>query len=176
LWPLWLASVLIAGGQDAGVILEKHCVPCHHAGGIAPMRLDSYEAARPWAKAIREAVLTRKMPPWLADPAYGKFANDRSLTRLEIDTLAAWAVTAPPLAIHSAADSFEWSIGAPDVILRMPKPVFVPAHNPIAYQYIPLPTHFEHDTWVQGVEARPSDPSVVHHAVVYIREPGSTWT
>ncbi len=140
------------------------------------MRLDSYAAARPWAKAIREAVVTRKMPPWLADPAHGRFANDSSLTEAEIRTISTWASTAPKLDIQASPHSEEWRIGQPDAVFTMPRPIAIPAEGAIDYQYIPLPTRFEHDVWVQSVEVRPSDPSVVHHAVVYIREPGSTWT
>ena len=62
----------------------------------APFSLLTYEQARPWAKAIKEAVLLKKMPPWFADPHYGKFSNDRSLARKTIDTLAAWADAGAP--------------------------------------------------------------------------------
>ena len=140
------------------------------------MRLDSYSAARPWAKAIREAVITRKMPPWLADPAHGKFANDNSLSQAEIQIISSWALNTPRIEIHDALPAQEWSIGKPDAIFTMPQPMPIPAQGTIDYQYIPLPTHFENDRWIQSVEVRPSDPSVVHHAVVYIRDPGSTWT
>ena len=139
------------------------------------MRLDSYAAARPWAKAIRQAVVTRTMPPWLADPAHGKFANDSSLSEAEIRMIAAWAAAAPKVEIRAAPPAQEWNIGRPDAVFTMPRPIAIPAQGAIDYQYVPLPTRFEHDAWIQSVEVRPSDQSVVHHAVVYIREPGSTW-
>src|ERR1051325_84655 len=66
--------------KDVLPILQARCQSCHRPGEAAPMSFLTYRETRPWAKAIREAVLTRKMPPWLADPHYGKFANDRSLT------------------------------------------------------------------------------------------------
>ena len=140
----------------------------------------SYNATRPWAKAIREAVLSKKMPPWFADPSYGKFANDRALSKQEIDTIAAWVDSGaaegdpkdrPPAREWPAG----WSIGTPDRIVEMPRPFPVPATGVIEYQYIILPTGFREDRWVQKVEVRPSDRAAVHHAVVYIREPGSTW-
>ena len=65
--------------RDVLPILQKNCQGCHRPGEIGPMPLESYQQVRPWAKAIREAVLTKKMPPWFADPHAGKFANDRSL-------------------------------------------------------------------------------------------------
>ena len=80
----------ITFNKDVLSILQKRCQGCHRPGEVAPMSLLTYRDARPWAKAIREAVLTRKMPPWFADPHYGKFSNDRSLTNNEIATLVSW--------------------------------------------------------------------------------------
>src|SRR5437016_11008622 len=77
--------------KDVEPILQKNCQTCHRPGEVAPMSFLTYQDARPWAKAIREAVITRKMPPWFADPHYGKFANDRSLSKDEIETLVSWA-------------------------------------------------------------------------------------
>src|ERR1044071_1255362 len=77
--------------KDVVPILQARCQGCHRPGEAAPMSFLTYRETRPWAKAIREAVLTRKMPPWLADPHYGKFANDRSLTQAQIATFSAWA-------------------------------------------------------------------------------------
>src|SRR6516225_7864417 len=76
--------------RDVAPILYKNCVSCHRSGEIAPMSLLDYQSARPWAKAIRAAVLTRKMPPWFADPRYGEFANDARLTEQQIDIIKAW--------------------------------------------------------------------------------------
>jgi hypothetical protein len=76
--------------RDVLPILQKNCQTCHRPGEVAPMSLLSYEATRPWAKAIKAAVLTRKMPPWPADVRDGRFSNDRSLKQNEIDTLVAW--------------------------------------------------------------------------------------
>src|SRR3954463_4440749 len=77
--------------QDVAPILQQRCQECHRPGEIGPMPLLTYENARPWAKSIKQAVVTRKMPPWYADPHFGNFSNDRSLTQAEIDTLSAWA-------------------------------------------------------------------------------------
>jgi hypothetical protein len=140
----------------------------------------TYNETRPWAKAIREAVTARKMPPWFADPKYGHFANDRSLSSSEIDTLVHWADAGA-----SAGDPKDgpaprrwpegWNIGTPDAIVEMPNAFPIPARGAIDYQYVILPAHFTKDMWVQNVEVRPSDRAAVHHAVVYIREPGSKW-
>jgi len=76
--------------HDIARLFEARCVSCHTAGGKAPMPLTSYEEARPWARAIREEVLTRRMPKWHAARGYGEFANDPSLSPFEIATIAAW--------------------------------------------------------------------------------------
>src|SRR5436189_5984720 len=76
--------------KDVAPLLQRNCQTCHRPGQAAPFSLLTYEQARPWAKAIKEAVLQRKMPPWFADPNVGKFANNPSLARTDIDTLVGW--------------------------------------------------------------------------------------
>jgi hypothetical protein len=166
--------------KDVLPILEKRCQECHRPGEIAPMSLLTYADTRPWAKSIREAVLTRKMPPWFADTKYGHFANDRALSQSEIDTLVNWvdggATEGDPKDAPQPREWPQgWAIGTPDAIFEMPKPFPIPAQGTIDYQYIIIPTHFSSDRWIQKVEVRPSYTRVVHHAVVYIREPGSKW-
>ena len=144
------------------------------------MSLLTYADARPWAKSIREAVLTHKMPPWLADPKYGHFANDRSLSQLEINTLVNWVDGGTPEGDSTDAPTPRawpqgWAIGTPDAVFEMPKPFPIPDKGTVDYQYIILPTHFSQDKWIQKVEVQPTEHRVVHHAVVYIREPGSKW-
>src|SRR6516164_6218428 len=77
--------------KDVLPILQRNCQVCHRPGNIAPMSFLSYETTRPWAKAMKAAVVTRKMPPWFADSKYGHFSNDHSLKQEEIDTIANWA-------------------------------------------------------------------------------------
>src|ERR1041384_580938 len=89
--PLAAAAKEVTFHKDIEPILQARCQGCHRPGEAAPMSLLTYQEARPWAKAIREAVLLRRMPPWYADPHFGKFANDRSLSQSNIDTLVAWA-------------------------------------------------------------------------------------
>lgn len=148
---------------------------------MAPMAFTTYQETRPWAKAIREAILTRKMPPWFADPCCGKFSNDRWLTASERETLATWAdsgakegraADAPPLKVWTEG----WNISQPDAVIQAPRAFHVPASGAVEYQYFIVPTGFKQNRWVQSIEVRPSERPVVHHAVVYIREPGDTWT
>src|SRR6185295_12455372 len=79
--------------KDVLPILQKNCQSCHRPGQIGPMSLLTYQQTKPWAKAIRAAVLERKMPPWHADRRYGHFLNDRSLSDAELKTLVTWSDT-----------------------------------------------------------------------------------
>jgi mono/diheme cytochrome c family protein len=149
-------------------ILQKNCQLCHRPGQVAPMSFLSYESTRPWAKAIRAAVLSRKMPPWPADPQFGRFLNDPTLTQSEIDTLVAWvdggaaegdAKDNP----HPVAWAEGWNI-QPDVVVSMPKPIAIPARGVVELMDITLPGCFKTDTWVTAIEILPGNRSVVHHA------------
>ena len=82
--------------KDVAPIVYANCVTCHRPGEVAPMSLMSYQDARPWAKGIKAKVSARQMPPWFADPRYGKFQNKRGLTEAQIDTLVAWADAGAP--------------------------------------------------------------------------------
>ncbi len=144
------------------------------------MTFESYRSTRPWAKAIEQAVLQKKMPPWFADPAYGEFSNNPSLSKEQIETIADWARSGA--AEGSLKDgpaarvwSSSWSIGKPDAIFSMPQAFRVPKTGEIDYQYVIVPTNLTEDRWVDRVEVLPSNRAAVHHAVIYIREPGSSW-
>jgi hypothetical protein len=166
--------------KDVLPILQNRCQECHRAGALAPMSFTTYPETRPWAKSIRDAVVTHRMPPWFADTRFGHFANDRSLTKQEIDKLVAWADAGAPAGDPREAPPARvwpqgWNIEKPDAVFEMPSAFPIPARGAIEYQYIILPTRFGQDQWVQQVEVRPGVRSAVHHAVVYIREPGSEW-
>jgi hypothetical protein len=148
------------------------------------MPLLTYRQTRPWASAIREQVLERHMPPWFADPRSANpqwpLANNPSLTRAEIDTLSKWAKSGAPAGSPSNAPKprvwpVGWSIPKLDAVFEMPRAFDVPASGDVEYQYVVIPTGFTEDKWVQQVEVRPGARSVVHHAVIYIREPSSRW-
>ncbi len=161
-------------------VMQSRCQECHRPGEAAPMSFLTYKEVRPWAKAIREAVITRKMPPWPADPHFGKFSNDRSLSREEIDTLVAWAdggaqegdPAEAPKAVHFVEG---WGIHTPDAVFEMPNAFDVPASGTVDYQYIVIPSGFTEDKWVQESEARPGNRKLVHHIIAFIRPPGSNW-
>src|SRR6202167_2507487 len=167
--------------RDVLPILQNHCQECHRPGQMAPIPLRTYAEVRPWPRAIRDQVRTRKMPPWPADPCCGHFSNDRSLSASEIETIVKWTDTGAPKGdLHDAPAERPWPEGwnlpARDLELKMSQPFAVPASGAVEYQYFPIPTGFKEDRWVQAVEVLPGNRTVVHHIVVYIREPGSTWT
>ncbi len=161
-------------------ILQAHCQECHRAGEAVPMSLMTYKEARPWAASIHEAVLSKKMPPWFADPAHGTFQNDRRLSAQDIETLSAWANTGakegdPKDAPKPRQFAAGWSIGKPDTVIEMPIAFPVPATGTVPYQWIMVPTGFTEDKWVSDIEVRPGDKSVVHHVVLFARAPGSNY-
>jgi hypothetical protein len=166
--------------KDVLPVLQDHCQQCHRPGEIAPMALLTYQQTRPWAKAIKASVLQGKMPPWPAEPHFGKFSNDRSLTRAQIETLEAWADNGSPEGKASDAPPSRtwvegWNIPQPDYVIQMPQSFDMPASGTVEYQYIVVPSGFTEDKWVQAVEVRPSNRAVVHHAVVYLRDRNSPW-
>src|SRR5215469_15664388 len=143
--------------KDVLPILQKNCQTCHRPGETGPMSFLTYKGTRPWAKAIREAVALRKMPPWPADPAYGHFQNDPRLSERDVATLRAWAhggaVEGNASDAPKPADFVEgWNIGNPDVVLEMPVEYRVPATGTIEYQHFVVPTGFTEDRWVRVVE------------------------
>src|SRR5579863_687101 len=185
---LLISSAALSAADAAGVtfyrdvlpILQEHCQSCHRAGEIGPMPLGSYTEVRPWAKAIRQAVVTRKMPPWNAEGPRGKFRNDPSLSQPEIDKLTAWIDGGVPEgSIKDAppARNFVegWSIGTPDVVFGMPEAYDVPVAGTIEYTYVIVPTGFTENRWMSSAEVRVGNRAVVHHANVYVREPDSAW-
>ncbi len=182
LYGAWMASAAPAPKEatfhkHVEPVLQARCQNCHRPGEAAPMSLLTYQEARPWAKAIKEAVLVRKMPPWFADPKHGQFANDRRLSQDEIDTLTAWVDGGakegdPKDAPKPLVFSEGWAMGTPDAVVEMPTAVEVPASGTVDYTYIVVPTNFTEDKWIEKVEVRPGAKSVVHHIVMLVRPPG----
>src|SRR5579875_1824411 len=166
----------ITYAKQVSRILQKHCQECHRPGRIGPMSLLTFEDALAWSDTIREVVSEGRMPPWHADPRYGKFSNDRRLSPEDKETLLAWLDNGTPHGEDRDLPpprSFPegWSIGKPDVIISMPTPFEVPAKAPegVPYQYFTVDPGFKEDRWVQSAEIRPGAPSVVHHSVVMVQ-------
>ena len=166
--------------KDVAPILQQHCQTCHRPGEAGPFPLLTYQDARRRAGKIRDAVADRVMPPWFADPRYGTFSNAMGLSASERDAILRWADGGrpegdprhlpPPMAWVEG-----WGIGQPDMVVELPQPFDVPAQGVVEYQHVIVPTHFTEDRWIQAAEVRPTDRSVVHHLIAFVREPKSNW-
>jgi len=164
----------VSFNKDVLPILQKNCQTCHRPGEVAPMSFLTYDSTRPWAKAIKAAVVSKKMPPWFADPHYGDFQNDPRLKEQDIKTLAAWADGG---AVEGDAKDkpapVAWAEGwrvQPDVVISMPEAYSIPAKGPGEIKTFVVPNPFKEDTWVNSIEIRPGSPSVVHHAMLQVPE------
>jgi hypothetical protein len=160
--------------RDVAPILYKNCVSCHRPGEVGRMPLLTYEQARPYAKAIANAVANRTMPPWHADAPAGTFLNERSLSDRERETLTAWAAGGAPNGDPKelpAPPAFTdgWSLGKPDVVLEMLEDYPIPAKGTIQYEWFYIPTNFSEAKWVKSIEVRPGNRAAVHHVLVYYR-------
>jgi Copper type II ascorbate-dependent monooxygenase, C-terminal domain len=165
--------------KDILPLLQKDCQSCHRPGEVAPMSLLTYSDVRPWAKAIKAAVASQKMPPWFADPSVGHFLHDRRLTPEEIATFVAWADNGalegtPKDAPAPLKFNDGWNI-QPDLVVEMPNEFHLPANETIPYQYMLVKGNITEDTWVTAAEMRPGNSKVVHHGEVWVRPPRSHW-
>jgi peroxiredoxin len=157
-------------------ILQRRCEECHRAGEVAPFALQTYDDAVEHSAMMKEVVLQRRMPPWHADPRYGHFSNDRRMEQAEIDQLLAWIDAGTPQgdpkelpAPHKWTTG--WQIDKPDFVFELPDEVKVPATGTVEYRYYTVKTNLKEDIWIQAAEARPGNPAVVHHIIVFCRNP-----
>lgn len=174
--PLERSGVTFA--KDVAPLLQKRCEACHRDGQTAPFTLATYDDAVKHAAAIKEVTGQRRMPPWHADSRFGKFTNDRHLSRDEIDLLAAWVDGGKargddkdlPKPVRWAKG---WVHGEPDQVFTMTEAFEVPATGVLPYKNWIIDTKFTEDKWVTVSEARPGAPEVVHHVVAYIQRDGT---
>ena len=159
--------------RDVAPILFEHCVSCHRPGEVAPFSMLTYAATRPWARSVRQQVLTRRMPPWFLDPRYGSFQYSKELTENDIQTLTAWVdggskegsvgdLPAPP------QFGSGWEIGVPDLVVKMTGAYKIPAGGVIPQVTLPTDYVFPEDTWVQAIEVRPGNRRIVHQALAVV--------
>jgi peroxiredoxin len=162
--------------RDVLPILQNRCQQCHRKGEIGPFALSDYEVVRNWGPTLRDAVTERRMPPWPADRKIGKFSNDISLSDQEIKALTEWVDEGCPqgdIAEKPPAKQFVdgWNIGKPDRTFNMPETYHVPATGVIEYKNFVVSPVFTKDTWVQAVECRFGNRSIVHHMLVLLDYP-----
>ena len=164
--------------HDVSPILFEHCTVCHHGGGLAPFSLLTYADARPWARAIRQAVVTRSMPPWKPTPGFGgPFAGERRLTPAEIATIERWvdggAMRGDPAGLPShPPPPAEWHLGAPDLVVAMPEAYVLKAEGPDEYRNFVAPIPVTTPRYVRAFQFRPRSRAV-HHARLLLDRSGS---
>ncbi len=153
-------------------LFQKNCQTCHHPGDIGPFSLMTYQETRPWARAIREAVIVRKMPPWKPMPGCGEFRDARALSQEEINTIVAWVDGGSPEGAASDAPaplvfSDQWPLGQPDFVATMDTD-FTPPQGKDTYRCFSIPaSSLRGDRYLQGLDVRPGNRKIVHHVIAY---------
>src|SRR5262245_17949313 len=161
--------------KDVAPILQRSCQSCHRPGQMAPMSLMTYQDVRPWARAIKQRVVERSMPPWGIDPHVGlqRFKNDPTLRDDEIATIVQWADAGAPIGDVAQMpkprefdEADRWHIGKPDLIITSPKHV-VPAEASDWWGSYYVDTGLTEDRYIKAIESKPGNTAVVHHLLTY---------
>ncbi len=162
----------VSYANDIVPILTEKCVGCHNRENIGPFALSNYDDVVRWSAMMEEVVMDHRMPPWDADPHYGKFKNDSSLTAKQKHQLISWIQAGCPrgegddplAAVPTKPEG--WKLGEPDLVLPLPEPQQIPATGVLDYRYLISTVEVPHDVWLRAVVCRPGDPKVVHHMIV----------
>jgi hypothetical protein len=159
--------------KDVAPILNQNCAICHRPGEVAPFSLLTYSDAAKRAKLISAVTEKRYMPPWKAEHGYGEFANERRLTDEQIATIRAWADAGAPEGDprdkpQTPVFADGWLGGKPDSVLTMPTKYALAADGPDQFECFVLPLNLDHDAYISGLEFRPGNRRIVHHALVFL--------
>jgi hypothetical protein len=162
--------------DDVFPILRDRCGSCHVTGGIAPMSLMTYEDAFPWAESIRAELIAAHMPPWHADEGFGELKGAHTLSPKELDIIMTWATGGNPRGaldqkLPEVTLKNEWTMGAPDLALRLPAEFTVAADRMEDSAEVTLATGTTESRWVRAVDLLPGTPSIVRSAVISIKTP-----
>lgn len=169
----------VSYAKEVAPILERKCVHCHSPGNIGSWAMTSHRRVKGMASMIEETLLTRRMPPWDADPHVGRFADNPSLTVAEAQTLLRWihqgAVRGEepdPLESLSVPPADDWPLGPPDIVLRLPAVQQIPATGTLDYRHIEVVATNAEPAWVAAAYVRPGNRKVVHHVIARLKEGG----
>lgn len=163
--------------KDIAPIFYKNCVTCHRSGEVAPFSLLTYAEAKKHAKQIETVTRSHYMPPWKSVPGHGNFVGERRLAASEIDLIARWVARGMPEGVRKdlplpPAFPDEWKLGKPDIVVTMPVAYEIPAGGPDIYRNFVLNLDVPKGKYIKATEFRPSNRSIVHHAVLAIDTTG----
>ena len=162
-------------------IFQRHCLACHNSASITNISLETYARARPWAKAFKEEVLEKRMPPYQTVKGFGHFQNDYTLTQHEVDQIVSWVEGGAPKGddkdLPPESTRFGWVLGQPNLILQFKKEVNIAEANTSSrageeYRCFALPTNLKVDRWVTAVDFHPGDVTAGSASFSIDRSPG----
>jgi hypothetical protein len=177
----------IVFNREIAQIFQKKCFQCHTEGNVS-MALTSYKDARPWAVAIKEEILERRMPPWGAASGYGHFANDMSLTAREISLILSWTDGGAPSGVLLVDEDKPpvfippltgWEQGAPDQVVNIAEGTKIAADSPFKVERFEVATGLKQARWLRALQLNPADRRVIRYAAIYETRSGrwlGTWT
>jgi len=167
------ATAPVNFNRQIAPIFYNHCSSCHHPGGSGPFSLLSYADAKRWGTVIQTVTQTRYMPPWLPEPGYGNFADNRRLSDEDRTLIKTWVEAGMPEGEPTEAHkppvfATDWQLGTPDLILKVEYPMQVPASGTDLFRNFILPVPITQTKYIRAMEIKPGAPRVVHHANVLI--------
>ncbi|MFK7977725.1 MAG: redoxin domain-containing protein [Halioglobus sp.] len=168
----------VSYSKDVAPILEKHCVSCHHEGGIGPWAMTNHAMVQGWSRMMKEVLMTRRMPPGQFDAHASKPIIDGVVvTPQELQTLVHWIDAGAPMAPDETDplpalefDPSPFTLGEPDLVYEVP-PQTIPATGVLDYRYIPVELNLDRDVWIRAIEFAPGDRKVLHHVITYLQSP-----
>ena len=164
------AAVTPTFADDISPLIIEHCAPCHRPGEVGPFPLLTYDDARRRARQIAEVTASRFMPPWKPEPGFGgPFIGSRRLSDGDVALFRRWAEAGAPAGDPSRVPAQPawpegWRLGTPDIVVTMPEAYTVPADAPDTFRNFVLPIPIDRPAFVAGIEFRPGNARVAHHA------------
>jgi Flp pilus assembly protein TadD len=163
----------VSFNQHIAPIVHQYCAPCHRPGEAAPFSLLTYEDVKRHASQIAAVTRRRYMPPWLPEPGYGDFVEERRLTDTQIQLIQDWVKQGSPAGSPANAPPIpqftsEWRLGKPDLVLQVAQPYQLAASGPEVFWNFVIPVPITATRWVRAVEIRPGAPRVIHHASIIV--------
>ena len=166
--------------KEVAPILLRKCVGCHSPDNVGSWAMSDHKKVKGMSDMIQEVILTHRMPPWGADAQVGKFANDRSLTVAESQTLPHWIEQGAPRGDGedplpaAAKPPADWPLGPPDYVLRLPRPEQIPASGVLDLRHRILDFPFTNEVWIGAIDVKPGNRKILHHATLRTINPGQT--